>query len=65
MNRKSGGQAGIVDRRTVVVANRGRVDSDNDDMDESWLSDDDDEQVLGLSIVWFKSQAANIGHLVP
>ena len=44
MNRKSSVQqpGGIGDRRGGVG---GRVESDNDDMDESGLSDDDDEQV--------------------
>ena len=55
MNRKSGGQAGlIVDRRVGGVGvgvgvGRGRVESDNEDLDESGLSDDEDEQVRALS----------------
>lgn len=54
MNRKSGGQAGlIVDRRVGGVGSvgvgRGRVESDNEDLDESGLSDDEDEQVRVLS----------------
>jgi hypothetical protein len=43
MNRKTGGQIG--DRRGVVGPGRGRVESDNDDLDESGISDDEDEQV--------------------
>ena len=55
MNRKSGGQAGLIgDRRGgvgvgVVGGGRGRVESDNEDLDESGLSDDEDEQVRALS----------------
>jgi hypothetical protein len=49
MNRKSGGQTGIGDRRAGVGPTRGRVESDNDDMDESGLSDDEDEQVGGFT----------------
>ena len=43
MNRKTGGPIG--DRRGVVGPGRGRVESDNDDLDESGISDDEDEQV--------------------
>ena len=52
MNRKSSVQqpGGIGDRRGGVG---GRVESDNDDMDESGLSDDDDEQVRVF--IWFRS----------
>lgn len=47
MNRKTaaGHGSAMADRRGVVASSRGRVESDNDDMDESGLSDDDDEQV--------------------
>jgi hypothetical protein len=47
MNPKTGGgqSSTMSDRRGVVSSGRGRVESDNDDMDESGLSDDEDEQV--------------------
>ncbi len=50
MNRKTAAGQGSAmgDRRGVVASGRGRVESDNDDMDESGLSDDEDEHVSFL-----------------
>ncbi len=50
MNRKTAAGQGSAmgDRRGVVASSRGRVESDNDDMDESGLSDDEDEHVSFL-----------------
>ena len=45
MNRKNGGQASLNDRRGVVSASRRREDSENEEMEESGLSEDEDEQV--------------------
>ena len=45
MNRKNGGQDLLTERRGVVSASRRREDSENEEMEESGLSEDEDEQV--------------------
>ena len=45
MNRKNGGQGSLNERRGVVSASRRREDSENEEMEESGLSEDEDEQV--------------------
>ena len=45
MNRKNGGQGSLNEHRGVVSASRRREDSENEEMEESGLSEDEDEQV--------------------